>query len=77
MKMYLIERKGEEPEYDVANGFVIAAPTPMTARLAASRQHGDEGKHVWLDPKLSRCRCIAQDSVYKKVTIVLVDFRAG
>jgi hypothetical protein len=47
-----------EPWYDKTFSFVVSAKNEVIARVIASDNHGDEGKHVWLDPQKTRCRIL-------------------
>jgi hypothetical protein len=90
VKLWLLRRIEEEgPTWDAANGFVVRAPTPRSAReLVAERQlgsrdpdwwnlfqvYGDEGRECWLDPKRSSCTQLKPEGPLK---VILRDFNAG
>lgn len=74
MRLWLLKRSAQWPEYDVNNGFVIRAATETDARQLAAGQRGDEGAETWLDSALSTCEPLTDDG---PAEIVLLDFNAG
>ena len=65
--------KRSMPNYDIYKGFVIIADSYRDARSKC--WHGDEGKRVWLDPKLSCIKKIGESNLRKGV--VLSSYAAG
>lgn len=75
MRLWIILRPDEEPPaYDVANGFVVRAESESAAREIASKNSGDEGRSVWLDPEKTTCVELMADG---EPGCILVDFNAG
>lgn len=76
MKLFLLQNPDhDDRQYDIANGFVIAAETHHEARKIASQHCGDEGPGTWLDPEMSSCVVLNPDKCKKEV--ILRDFNAG
>ncbi len=74
MKLWILKRLTDRPEWDVNNGFVIRAETENAARGIASQQRGDEGPGTWIDTGLSTCEELTADG---EIGVVLTDFNAG
>lgn len=75
MKLWILERTDDKGcKYDCADGFVIRAPGPKTARLIASQNAGDEGRPLWLDKRRSSCK---QIHVLGEPGVILRDFITG
>lgn len=74
MKLFLITR--DEPGWDEADGFVIAAPNNKAARALAATDPGDEGAGTWLDGELSKCVCIGETK-RPKARIILRSYRSA
>ena len=53
MKIWLL--KQPEFNYYYIAGFVMAAISEKQARLLASKEAGEEGAEIWLDPARSTC----------------------
>jgi hypothetical protein len=74
MKLWILKRLTDRPEWDVNNGFVIRAETAEAARVLASQERGDEGSRTWLEPEFSSCVELTADGHSE---VVLRDFNAG
>jgi hypothetical protein len=74
MKLWILKRLTDHPEWDVNNGFVIRAETAEAARVLASQQRGDEGAGTWLKSEWSSCHELTIDGPSE---VVLTDFNAG
>jgi len=79
--LYLIVRL-DHVEYDEAAGFVVSAPSPITARRMISdpvrpdKQVGDEGREIWRDRTRTKCVKIGVCTT-GQTGVLLCDFRAG
>jgi len=49
MRYWILKAKGLTFDYDVANGFVVAAASAKDARVIAAMNCGDEGPDYWMD----------------------------
>lgn len=76
MKLYLISGEPKE-QYDVCDGFVVAARSERIARGLCVMQAGDEGGNFWLDEKKSTCVVIGVAPNTTKEDIILRSFNAG
>jgi len=77
MNLYVITQP-DGGDFDEVNGFVIAATDETEARLLACERPGDEGGHVWVDPKLSECHLIGYTAVVgQDAGILMRDFHNG
>ncbi len=75
MKLYLISRTGRIG-YDETIAVVVAASSPKRARNMIVG--GDEDLCVWLDPKKSTCKIIADCAKLDvEEGVVLESFNAG
>lgn len=80
MKLYLlrpIHKEGDDPWdpwYDKCFGFVVRASSSEKARELASKENGDEGAKVWLDPSYSTC---AELATRGGEMVVIKDFAAA
>jgi hypothetical protein len=75
MKLWILKRLTDRPQFDVNDGFVIRAETAEDARVIASQQRGgDEGARTWLEPERSSCCELTADGPPE---VVLTDFNAG
>jgi len=73
VKLWILRRKKDRPQYDVCDGFVIRAATEQQARALADWKHGDEGQ-IWMLPEEAFCEELTTDG---PSMILLVDFNAG
>lgn len=73
MKLWILRRKKDRPQYVVCDGFVIRATTEQQARELADWKHGDEGA-IWMKPDEALCEELTTDG---PAMILLVDFNAG
>ena len=73
MKLWLLRRKKDRPQWDVCDGFVIRAASETKAREIADWKHGDEGQ-IWMLPDEALCEELTTDG---PEMIVLTDFNAG
>ena len=73
MKIYQVTRT-DEADYDEAAGFVIVAPDRETARTLASREAGDEGADIWLDPHLALVHQVGLAAATEREGVLLRDY---
>jgi hypothetical protein len=73
MKLWLLESK-REYDYDTYDSFVVRAESEQLARLFASGNAGDEGKHTWLDSEFSTCTELTIDG---ETGVILGSFNEG
>lgn len=74
MRLWLLKRRLDRPEYDAADGFVIRAEDEFHARAWAAANAGDEKPITWTESALSTCDPLEQDG---KSGVILIDFNAG
>lgn len=77
MNIYLLKNLTANHLYDVAEGFVIVAETPASARKMAASRCGDEGSEVWLSAATSSCRKVGVAIESAKPEILMRDFVRG
>ena len=68
------KKANEDYPWDRSHGFVIRAKTRDVARILASKEAGNEGKKVWIDPDSSTCEILKNKG---SRGIVLRDFNAA
>jgi hypothetical protein len=78
INIYLIKRTPEcRTRWDENSAFVIAAKNARQCReIASKRDHGDEDREIWRNPKLTSIRKIGV-SAKENPHIILRDYHAG
>jgi hypothetical protein len=74
MKLFILKRFSETPQYDVNNGFVVRSMGEDEARGYAAKEYGDEGSDTWMNASRSSCIELTADG---EAGVVLRDFNAG
>lgn len=81
LRLYLLKRKDQSIQYDVAYGFLICARSPAQARKIASARPEARSLYsdnIWKDASAVTCRCIAKETnAFSRPGLVLCDFNAG
>ena len=76
MRYWILKAKDDqEPDYDVANGFVVAAASAKDARVIAAMNCGDEGPDYWMDSSKSTCGHLP--TYPAKPRLIMRDFNNG
>ena len=78
MNIYLLTRdRGAIPFWDVATGFVVAAPDQVMARSYAAAEAGSEGEAAWRDGAITKITYLGTAHGGIAPGVILKSFRSG